>query len=224
MTTDEFNNLLRVTRNGGRAVIGGDASRLQDLLRKMVAGFLRKKCHRAEPSQVDDLVAMLFVRLLKMKTIPEGYTWNSWFWYSMKSTWADYCRQQYACEQPLDDEALAVLERKNYALPIPVEVNARLLENNLADFLRTKVMQEAPPAGAPRSVWTWAVTLLITHGMIQNEKNAAIRSGLSEEVCRKLILQAVVKTRLVFEGLYGRGDRYAVQECAEANSLAEKVF
>lgn len=223
MNTAEFNRLLRIARNGGREVIGEEASKLNDLLRRMVGGFLRRKQHRADSATMDDLVSALFVKLLQIKRIPKGYTWNSWFWFAIKNVWMRHCDMMKGPEHVSIDASPNDMWRAGN-LPVPVQANARMLEDGLVDLLRRRAAKHAPRVDAERDVWNWAVDMLLTHGVIQNARNAAVRSGLDEEICRQIVLRAVVLIRLAFEDLYGRSEYYTVEECDEARSLAARIF
>ena len=224
MDTAKFNQMLRSARNGGRTVIGGAASELQALFRKMTVGFLRKKGVRFEATLVDDLVSALFIRLLGHKTIPKGYTWNSWFYYAIKSVWSEYCRDILCLPERSLDSDPEVSRHSAHGLPIPIEANARLLEGNLVEHLRSKALKAGPVVTPDQEVWRWAVNMLLDYGTIQNEKNAAVRSGLSVDACRLIIFRAILKARLLFEDLYGRQEQYTLEECAEARDLAGRIF
>jgi hypothetical protein len=225
MTTEEFNRLLRASRNGGGNAPDGEAAKLQELFRKMVTGFLRKKALRPDPHLIDDLVGAVFVKLYSLKRLPKGYAWNSWFWFTMKSVWSEYCKDNvYQREILLDERSPAALDWKVSSVPVPVQANAVMLEQNLVEHLRAKAKEAGPLVAPDKDVWGWAVNMLLDYGTIQNEKNAAQRSGLHEDDCRGIIVRAVVRTRMLFEDLYGREEQYTIEECEVARELAERIF
>lgn len=223
MDTKKFNKLLRTSRNGGRYAIGGAASELHALFRKMVVGFLRKKPVLITPAMIDDLVGSLFIRLLEIKKIPEGRTWNTWFWYTMKSVWVQYCKDYLSEEVSLDSPEAQ--KSRTRSLPVPIEANARLNQKAGKEFLKKKVLAltERFPE-EEKLVWKRTVNKLLNYGTIQSEKNASVWSGLSREECRQIIVRAVVRTRIIFEELFGGPDAHTIEECETGRELAERIF
>ena len=225
MNTKEFNRLLRVSRNGGRSVIDGEAAELQTLLRRMVIGALRRTGAPVSSDLVDDLTQSLYVRLLELKRVPKKYTWRSWFYYAFRTVWGAYCKAHlFNNEVTLASVGLDALDWRAKGHTVPVQANARMLEGDLVEVIRKKATGLGPRVSPDRDVWSWAVNMLVDYGQIQNEKNASVRSGLSTEDCRQIVLRAVVRTRLLFEDLYGRQEPYTIEECAEARALADRIF
>lgn len=220
MDTKEFNRLLRVSRNGGRRVIGAEASELHGLVRRMVVGFFRQRRIPHDPDRIDDVVSRLYVHLLRIKQIPERYSWNSWFWFAVKGAWAAHCKDTL---DPVQEDEAPVEDRRAEGLPVPVLANAKMLEEALPDLLRRRARAVAP-VGAAGDVWGWAVDMLVDHGAILNARHASVRSGLDEETCRQTVVQAVIRVREEFEGLYGHAELYSVEECASAREVAGRIF
>ena len=225
MTTQEFNRLLCESRNGGRHVIGGSASTLHKLLSKMTVGFLRRKDVAADSWLVDDLVNSLFVLLLKHAVIPDGYTWNSWYWYAIKTVWSAYCQDHFGRNEiVLDTTNTFAFDVAAPAVSVPVAANARMMNGGLVDYLQDKVLKAGPRVSPDKDVWAWAAKMLIHHGTIQDEKYAGVRSGLTEQDCRQIIIRAVLKVRLLFEDIYGQQETVTSEECAEARELAARIY
>lgn len=225
MNTIEFNVLLHESRNGGNKTIGASATRLQELLSKMTVGFLKRKNIVPNSGLVDDLVGALFVLLLKHSEIPKGYTWNSWFWYAIKTAWAEYCANTFSRgDITLSKKDIAAIDWMAPIAPIPVIVNARMMNGKISEHLQNQAVRAGPRVAPDKDVWLWAAVMLIKYGKIQNAKNASVRSGLSESDCRLIIMRAAVKVRMLFEALYGQYEQHTIEECAEARELANKLF
>jgi len=214
MTTAEFNEQLQILKQGK------ESPQLLTLLRKMVCGFLRKVSY-LDDAVIDDLLGAIVVRLLRLQAIPEGYTWNTWFWYAMRSTWAERCAQDNRPEVTLVAEAF---EKSSNTLPVAVEVNARLVGEEVPVIVKKKSMRQAPQAVAVRQVWECAVNLLINYGAIQNDRLAALRFKVSQETARRVIVEAVLSVRSAFEALYRSGEFETIEACAAARRFAERIL
>lgn len=222
MDTTEFNRLLKVACNGGRRVVGAEASEIHILIRKMVCGFFRRKgIPLGDPNLIDDVVSLVFLELLRIKRIPEGCTWGAWFWWAVKGAWATHCRETLD-PLPFSADEDPVEERASEDLPVPVLANARLMEGRVADLLRARAQAVAPEGTAGR-VWGWAVDMLVDYGAVLDAQHASVRSGLGTEECRRIVVQAVVRVRGELEEIYGGTELYTIEECAEAREVARRI-
>lgn len=224
MDNAEFNRLLLISKNGGRQIIGGEASTLLELLRRKATAFLVKKGQLEHMTAVDDLADAVFVDLLQSDGVPEKYSWRLWILFRLKAAWGIYCRENLSDAVSMERHPAEVFELREKTLPVPVKANAQMMVNEGQRILYERVMEYAPKVEPDYEVWKWTVDMLINAGAVLDEKQVVCKAKMSLDEARQTVLRVVLRTRKVYEEMFGGEGLHDGGECRAAHGLAQKIF
>lgn len=222
MDNAEFTVLVQSSRRG--KLRESNAKALQEIIKRKVFYFLVRKGQRPDSDLVDDMTNATFMGLYEKSDIPEKYSWQIWLHFIIRTAWANHCRNNFSEKNASLDDYAGKLELREQSVPVHVAANARMLENDGSAVLLQRADSKAPRDSKERELWKWATKMLVHNGKILATSMGALRSGLSDDRARQVIIEAVLCVRQIFEDVFGDYDSYSSEESQAARSLAEKVF
>ena len=219
MENTEFTVLLAHARSGAQNE--AHDTELVSVVRGKVFHFLVRKAQRPDADLVDDLTNSVIVKIYEKGASPGSYPWRLWLHFLIKTAWAEHCRLNFSSKDVSLDQLENLAPLREHCLPVPVAVNASLLEDDGFKILRKRALQRAP-RGERGELWKWAMSMLLDNGKVLSTAMGAVRSGLSEDVARQTILEAVLCVRSIFEDVFDDVEDETTTPAAKR--IVDKIF